>query len=438
MMTTRKMTHTGNTLTSALAGWFLLTIALAGLAGVVLLEAAGCGVIVNARATLPDIDYETVAAVLGGLCFAVLGRLLTLYRPHNRISWLCAFIGVAFALMLVFTSYADCGLAGTLALPGVAYAAWLKYVTPLWAIMLVMILLPLWFPTGQSLSPRWRRFTWWSIAVIGGSILLAALLPGPMQYNGLEDTGSPIDNPFGLGFLPTAVLGPVVAIAIFLGLIAATLAAIASLILRWRRSRGNTRQQLKWFTFILATAGTSQLLSDLVGTFLYPAMFDTWLYGLVLAIVFLGFPLVIGLAIFKYRLYDIDLIIRRTLVYTLLTVLLALTYFGSVVLFERVATVVTGQGSTVGVVVSTLIIAALFNPLRTRTQALIDRHFYRRKYDAAHTLARFAAAARDEVNLDRLVAELVGVVEETMQPAHVSTWLKGSNARAQSHQDARF
>jgi hypothetical protein len=141
-----------------------------------------------------------------------------------------------------------------------------------------------------------------------------------------------------------------------------------------------------------------------------------------------GLPIAVGIAILRYRLYDIDVVINRTLVYGLLTLLLALMYFGGIVLLQRVFVLLTGQQSTLAVVASTLLIAALFNPLRGRIQAFIDRAFYRRKYDARKTLETFSERLRDETDLEALNSEVVGVVRETIQPAHVSVWLRPETA----------
>jgi hypothetical protein len=167
---------------------------------------------------------------------------------------------------------------------------------------------------------------------------------------------------------------------------------------------------------------------EMVGAFFYPEIFNTVWYRAIILVVFTGFPIVIGIAVFKYRLYDIDIIIRKTLVYGVLTILLALIYFGSVLLIQGLVTAVGGQQSPIVIVFSTLLIAALFSPLRRRIQAFIDQRFFRRKYDAEQTLAQFAASVRDEVDLDDLTAELLRVVQETMEPEHVSIHLRDQNS----------
>jgi len=190
-------------------------------------------------------------------------------------------------------------------------------------------------------------------------------------------------------------------------------------IVRFRRSRGDERQQIKWFAYAVAvmvflfTLGQSLGLTQVVGV-----------APLVFAIPLTGLPVAAGIAIFRYRLYDIDLIINRTLVYGTLTATLVALYFGGIVLLQRLFVALTGQKSTLAVVASTLIIAALFIPLRRRIQGFIDRRFYRRKYDARNTLEAFSAKLKDETDLEGLNADLVGVIRETMQPAHVSLWLR--------------
>jgi hypothetical protein len=283
-------------------------------------------------------------------------------------------------------------------------------------------MLPFWFPDGYFISPGIGRATVVMLILIGALVLLVALLPGPMLYNGM-DSDLYIDNPFGWGVLPT-FLGPVLNSILSLMMITLAFIAIASLILRWRRADREMRQQLKWFVYFLGTAVSLQLVIELFGAFVYPAVFESWFYVIVIWAVFLGFPTVIGIAVFKYRLYDIDLIIRRTLSYTLLTLLLALIYFGSVVLLQSLFSSLTGQASPVIIVISTLAIAAVFSPLREWTQSTIDRRFYRQKYDAEKSLAHFSFKARQQVNLDELSDELLYVIQETMQPEQMSLWLK--------------
>jgi len=200
-------------------------------------------------------------------------------------------------------------------------------------------------------------------------------------------------------------------------------AAVSTLSLRLRRSKGIEHQHIKWPAYTAVIAAGSSFLQYTVSD----AMGLRWLEwaGYVLSLAALvGFPISIGIAMVRYRLYDIDLIINRTLVYGALTVVLIAIYFGGIVVLQRTFVVLTGQQSTLAIVASTLLIAALFTPLRRRIQSFIDRRFYRRKYDARKTLESFSATLRDETNLDSVSNDLVGVVRETMQPAHVSLWLR--------------
>jgi hypothetical protein len=206
----------------------------------------------------------------------------------------------------------------------------------------------------------------------------------------------------------------------YIGLI---LAAAASLVVRFLRSVGEERQQLKWFTYAAAFLPIWFLVNSPIEAAV-PKLFAI-LDSLVIAAV----PIAAGIAILRYRLYDIDLLINRTLVYGALTLLLAMIYFGGVVLVQATLRAVSGQEASLAVVASTLVIAALFNPLRGRIQNFIDRRFYRRKYDARETLSAFSLRLREETDLDRLGGELVSVVRETMQPEHASLWLRSSGGQ---------
>jgi hypothetical protein len=192
---------------------------------------------------------------------------------------------------------------------------------------------------------------------------------------------------------------------------------------RLRRATGVERQQIKWFAYAAAVA----VSGSIVGHSLFLATDASWLLwaGLIPGTVgVLGMPVAMGIAILRYRLYEIDLIINRTLVYGSLTAILATLYFGGIVVLQRLFVALTAQESQLAIVASTLAVAAIFNPLRRRIQALVDRRFYRRKYDAAKTPEAFSVKLRDETDLDALSDDLVGVVKETMQPAHVSLWLR--------------
>jgi hypothetical protein len=192
----------------------------------------------------------------------------------------------------------------------------------------------------------------------------------------------------------------------------------AYVIVRLHRSRGDERQQLKWFTYTVAVIIVAFTVTALLG--IEPVIVSVVMFPFI--------PVSVGVAILKYRLYDIDVVINRTLVYGSLTATLVALYFGGIVMLQRVFVVLTGEKSTLAVVASTLLIAALFNPLRRRIQGFIDRRFYRRKYDAQKTLETFSSRLRDETDLEALSDDLEGVVRETMQPAYVSLWLRPDKA----------
>ena len=241
-----------------------------------------------------------------------------------------------------------------------------------------------------------------------------------------------IRNPFGLEAAPWVTT---VAYAILPLLPMCMFASAVSLVMRYRSSRGDVRQQIKWIAFAASLVAITYLIA-MVASLIHPseawltAGSVLWLNLLTIAALlsFVTIPIAVGFAVLRYRLYDIDLLINRTLVYGSLTAMLVALYFGGIVVLQRVFVILTGQRSTIAVVVSTLLIAALFNPLRRRIQSFIDRRFYRRKYDARKTLEAFSVKLRDATDLDILSDDLVGVVRETMQPAHVSLWLRPERA----------
>jgi hypothetical protein len=276
------------------------------------------------------------------------------------------------------------------------------------------VLLVLLFPHGRLLAHGWRAVVW---AALAGGALWAFWWATWAQPNYFYPS---IDNPFGIG----GVLGYTVRALGALGAMAVLLSCIASVLsvfVRLQSAEGEERQQIKWFAYSAAV---------LVGGFFFVVLPAQAIAGPGAAFVFImiglmGIPVAIGIAILRYRLYEIDHIINRTLVYGSLTVMLALVYFGGVTVTQTLFQTLTGQVRVpqLGIVVSTLVIAALFNPLRRRIQSFIDRRFYRRKYDARKTLEAFSAQLRNETDLDALSGDLVGVVRETMQPKHVSLWL---------------
>jgi hypothetical protein len=274
------------------------------------------------------------------------------------------------------------------------------------------VFLPLLFPDGHPPSHRWRPVGWLGGLSIGLTVVSSTILlwpeRGPALVTGDENPSHVVNVLVGFIAVPM--------------LFVAGLGAVISLFVRFRRTRGDERQQIKWF---VSAAALTLVWITVFGQY-SPLVLPEAIVALSSLLVIPSIPLATGIAILRYRLYDIDRIINRTLVYGSLTLMLALLYFGGVTATQALFQTLTGQANLpqLAVVVSTLVIAALFNLLRQRVQGLVDRRFYRKKYDARKTLEAFSAKLRDETDLEALNNDLVGVVRETMQPAHVSLWLR--------------
>ena len=409
-----------NTRAAAWLAWSLACLTLA-------MSAANVALFVLARFVHVSSSGNTAASSIADdllffvsfLAFPVVGALIASRRPRNPIGWICLADGLVWAFINSIEDYSLYGLAvpGSVPFPVVIFAltAWM------WvpAVGLLGTYLLLLFPDGRLPNRKWRPLAWLCGAEMVLLSVVVLLTPGTLL--GLGGAR----NPFGLEGLPWVagaqwVLIPLLPVCI--------LVSALSLVLRYRRSGGEVRQQIKWVAFaasLLGLAFLSLVVSSLVLPEVAPALTQ---YMVILSSA--GVPVAIGFAVLRYRLYDIDVVINRALVYGSLTFTLALVYFGGVTTTQAVFRVLTGQQEQpqLAVVVSTLAIAALFNPLRRRIQSFIDRRFYRRKYDARKTLEAFSAKLRDETDLQTLNNDLVGVVRETMQPAHVSLWVRPEKA----------
>jgi hypothetical protein len=370
-----------------------------------------------------------VGGLVGGaffLAFPLVGALIASKRPKNAVGWLCLAVGLLWALSGVFDYYGYYGAStpGWVPFPvvaaGISDWIWVPAVGLLGTFVLLL------FPDGRLPSRRWRPLAWLSGAVILLLSFGVMLAPGPL------DNLAGVRNPFGIGGADWLTVGAYVLLPL---LPLCMLASALSLVLRYRRSGGEERQQIKWIAFAASVVVVVYAIA-MIASFVFLAESWTtagsvrWLNLLTYAVLssFTLVPTAVGIAVLKYRLYEIDIIINRALVYGSLTVMLVALYLGGIVLLQRGFVAFTGQRSTLAVVASTLIIAALFTPLKRRIQGFIDRSFYRKKYDAKKTLEAFSAQLRNETDLEALSDDLVGVVRETMQPAHVSVWLRPETA----------
>jgi hypothetical protein len=399
---------------SRAAAWFSWALAALSVALIVggfslsqAVSTAGSGLQVGGETD----DSSVVIDLVTLLVFSVVGAIIASRQPRNAIGWIFCGVGVTVGLNSFAGDYAEFWLASGFGntILGES-AAWLSSWS--WSLLLyvptssVLLL----FPDGRLPSPRWRHVAWGIALGAAGGVAGLALKAGP-----LVDFPQ-ISNPYG-------VAGPVVGIVGVVGSIVAAgsmVASAVSLIFRLRRTRGEQRQQLKWLAYWGAVAVAAIGVGALVIPWSVPVSI------LIMSVAMLGLPIFTGIAIVRHRLYDIDLIINLTLVYAILSATLAVVYFGGIVVLQRVFAGLTGQEKLpqLAIVASTLAIAALFAPLRRRIQSFIDRRFYRRKYDARKTLEAFSTKLREETDLAALSDDLTSVIEETMQPAHVSLWLR--------------
>jgi hypothetical protein len=369
---------------------------------------AGWVLTVLADDVTPAFDLVVTLALV---TFPLVGALVASRRPENAIGWLFCGAGLLFAAASLADGWATYALAerdGTV--PGGVTAAWLGswlFLPPLFGTPQLLFLL---FPDGRPLSARWRAAVGLAAAGIVLLAVGAALVPGPIVDAPVEG----LANPFGVdGAEVVAGLGWTS------GLLSIVLAT-ASLALRFRRARGEERLQLKWFVFAAVLFAVSCAAAGL----LFLAHGDLPAGGQLLVLAaFATIPSAAAIAILRYRLYDVDVVVNRTLVYGALTATLAGAYLGCVLLFQLLLSPLT-EDSGLAIAGSTLAVAGLFGPARARIQAAVDHRFYRRRYDAARTLEGFTARLRDELDLEALAGDLRGVVRDTVQPAHVSLWLR--------------
>jgi hypothetical protein len=350
--------------------------------------------------------FDTVLFALLALTLAAVGTLIVSRHPEHRIGWILCGFGLWGSIVEAGQGYGY--LAAEHGWPAGAAGEWLVFCSwivdaALWTIVVLL------FPAGRLPSRRWRPVVWASLA--GAALALLGL--------GLSsDSG----DQFAGGANPLAVDSPLVDLAFVVGavvLLGAFAAAVVSLVRRLRRSRGVERQQLKWFAY----AG---LGLTLIFPFATAFWYSSVLVQVVTSLALNAMPIAIGIAILRYRLYDIDLVIRRTLVYAALTATLVASYLAGVLLLQLALGPLT-EDNDLAIAGSTLAAAALFRPARARIQAIVDRRFFRRRYDAERTLQRFGSHLRDEVELDAVVGDLRAVVADTMQPAHVSLWLRNAS-----------
>jgi hypothetical protein len=408
------------------AAW--LAWSLAGLS--VAVFAASVPLCILARsASVPsswNANLSTAGLLAGGLflVFPLVGALIASRRPENSIGWIFLADGLFWALTNTSDYYGVYGVVSPGSVPFAVGVAGINVWLWVPAIGLLGTYVFLLFPDGRPPSGRWRPLAWLSGVTIVLTSIVVGLTPGPMLHLG------GVRNPFGVEGSLWLGAAPYVLVPLFLSCM---LLSAFSLVLRYRRSSGVERQQIKWIALAASFIGLLYLVA-MIGSFVVPQ--ETWfaagsplwlilLEGAAL-LSFTVVPVAVGFAILRYRLYDIDLLINRTLVYGSLTATLIALYFGGVATAQAIFRALTGQEQQpqLAVVVSTLVIAAVFNPLRRRIQSFIDRRFYRKKYDAAKTLESFSAKLRDETDLESLNAELLSVIRETMQPEHLSVWLR--------------
>ncbi len=366
----------------------------------------------------PDPSGSPVGDALYGVAlftFPTVGALIASRRPQNPIGWTFVCLGSMFAVVAFASEYARYALlTAPGSLPAGETMAWLDswlFIAPL---ILTGTLLFLLFPDGRLLSHRWRPVLWVCAGAVALGLPTGMFSPGP-----LEDFEF-VQNPYAAsGNLGDALelLGSITFVVMFAGVFVSA----ASLVVRFRGARGLERQQLKWMAAAAGLLGVAFASGPALFWWVGDAGDAGWQTFLLFAIAMI--PVAAGIAILRYRLYDIDRIVNRAVVYGAVTALLVAAYFGIVLALQQVFSSF-GGGSDLAIAISTLAVAALFRPLRARVQRAVDRRFYRGRYDAQRTLEAFSARLRDEVDIQALRGELTTIVARTLEPERVSLWLR--------------
>jgi hypothetical protein len=362
------------------------------------------------------------ASTLIGATFGSVGAVVARRRPDNSIGWLFCAIGILFAIEGFIVEYT---ITGVLAAPGrLPYVTQIGWILAwIWVIPagLALIYLPLLFPTGRLLSRRWRPVAWLGALSLAASAAIVSIAPGPISQ------ATYIENPLGSTSMTTSAFIPVIAPA-FIGFGLVILLALTSMIRRFATSTGEARLQIKWFAFAGAVAGALDVLYYTAFVVTAPPAI-TKLLEILIVVGLLSLPVAAGLAILRYRLYDIDRIISRTIAYAVVSGVLIATFVGAILAFQAVLSPVT-RSNTLAVAASTLVVAALFQPLRRRVQTVVDRRFHRARYDAERTTSAFSERLRDQVDLAAVRSDLMTAVAGSLGPSSSALWLRdGSGTR---------
>lgn len=360
---------------------------------------------------------EALALVVPWLAFAIVGAIILRHDEGNVVGWLCAIAGLQMSLVALTVGVATFSLARDPVSPVGVAAAWLAHGGAV-AIVLAPLLLLFRFPTGRSLGPSWRRVEGLTVAVVGTLVVVFAI--DPMPLFGFPAT----PNPVGLG--GTSRVGPLS----FAPAVACAALAVASLVVRFRRGSRLERRQLRLLGMASVLVGLAMATMSLTSPDLITGGRLSTLTAVINAVAFVTIPLAIGIAILKDHLYDIDRIVNRTLVYGLVSAVLAGVYAATIVGISAVLHVVAPQaGNTIATAGSTLLVAALFRPVRARAQATIDRRFDRERYEASRTIDAFAGEVRAEVELASIIGDLRLAAERTMHPATTACWIRSRERR---------